>query len=84
MTQNEIRAAVLSSLKSVAPETDPSTLDGKVDFRDELDIDSMDFLKFVRSLHATLQVDVPERDYPKVRSVDGCVAYLDAKLTKPG
>ena len=48
------------------------------DLRDELDIDSMDFLRFVVDLHARLGVEVPERDYPKIRTLASCVDYLVA------
>lgn len=40
----------------------------------------MDFLRFVVGLHDTLHVDVPERDYPKIRTLDTCVAYLEQRL----
>ncbi len=80
MTHDEIRAVVVRSIESVAPEADASSLDPKVDLREELDIDSMDFLNFVTALHDELGVEIPEADYPKVKSIDGCVAYVAAKL----
>ena len=80
MNRADIERAVLRSLKAVAPEVDLSTLGREEDVRDALEIDSMDFLRFVVDLHDTLQVDVPERDYPKIRTVDACVAYLEQKL----
>ncbi len=46
------------------------------DLREELDIDSVDFLRFVVQLHERLGVSVPEADYPRIRTLDGCVAYL--------
>ncbi len=45
-------------------------------FRDQLDLDSMDLLNFVVALHATLQVEIPERDYPRLATLDSCVDYL--------
>ena len=75
-----IRAAIFESLSDVAPETDPASLDPSASLRDELDIDSMDFLNFVTGLHERLGVDVPEADYPKLDSVEGAVAYLAGKL----
>jgi acyl carrier protein len=47
--------------------------------RDQLDIDSMDFLNFVVALHERLHVDIPESDYPKVATLSGCVTYLAAR-----
>jgi acyl carrier protein len=80
MTVDEIKAAVLGALKSVAPEADPSALSGGADLREALDIDSMDFLRFVTYLHDELHVDIPERDYGRVRTLDACVSYIAAKL----
>jgi len=80
MNREDIRAAVVTALGTVAPEADPKTLSPTADLRDELDIDSMDFLKFVVSLHEHLKVDIPERDYGKVRTLNACVDYLAAKL----
>ena len=80
MTPQELRTNVLASLADVAPEADPTVLAPNADLRDALDIDSMDFLRFVVCLHDRLHVDIPERDYPKVRTIEGCVDYLAAKL----
>ena len=45
-------------------------------FRDQLDLDSMDLLNFVIGLHTALGVDIPEADYSKLATLDGCVDYL--------
>ena len=76
MTRSEIRAIVLRTLGEIAPEADLSTLEPGVSFRDQLDVDSMDLLNFVIALHAVLHVDIPEADYPKLATLDGCVDYL--------
>jgi acyl carrier protein len=76
MTRDEIRAIVLRTLGEIAPEADLSTLEPDVSFRDQLDVDSMDLLNFVIALHAVLHVDIPEVDYPKLATLDGCVEYL--------
>ncbi len=81
MNEDEIRASVMNLLHKVAPEADPATLDPRADIRDALDIDSMDFLRFVVGVHEKLGVDVPEADYPSIRTLDGCVAYLDRRLS---
>ena len=78
MTPEEIRAAVLRALGRVAPEADPASIDPAVPLREQLDIDSMDFLNFVIALHKAVGVDIPERDYPKLVTLDGCVKYLTA------
>ena len=71
-----IRAAVLAQLARIAPEVDPATLLGGVSLREQADIDSMDFLNLVIGLSDALGVEVPEADYPKLATLDGCVAYL--------
>jgi len=80
MTEDEIRTAVVEQLVSVAPDIDAGDIDPAASFRDQFDIDSMDFLNFVIALHERLGVDIPEIDYPKLSSLDGCVAYLAGKL----
>jgi acyl carrier protein len=78
MTPDEIRAAVVRALGAVAPEADLDHLQAEVGFREQLDIDSMDFLNFVIALHKDLHVEIPERDYPKLATLQGCLAYLIA------
>jgi acyl carrier protein len=79
MTAAEIRDAVLSILGGIAPEVDPASVRPDADLREELDIDSMDFLRFVVGLHDRLGVDVPESDYPRIRTLAGAVAYLASR-----
>jgi acyl carrier protein len=78
MNQADVRHLVEAAIHHVAPEADLSSVDTAVDLRDELDIDSMDFLNLVDELHDRTGVDIPERDYPSVSSIDGCIAYLTA------
>lgn len=78
-TVEEIRATLLSVLGTIAPEADPATLDPGESLREQLDLDSMDFLNFVIGVHKRLGVEIPEADYPRLASLDGAVAYLQAK-----
>ncbi len=78
MNRDQIRNVILSALSDIAPEADPSALAPRASLREELDIDSMDFLGFVTALHDRLGVTVPESDYPAVDSIDGAVAYVEA------
>jgi acyl carrier protein len=80
MTPDEIHAAVLRALGGVAPEADLEHIKPDVSFREQLDIDSMDFLNFVIALHKGLGVAVPEQDYPHLATLRGCVEYLSALL----
>ena len=79
----EIRSAVLRVLGEIAPEADLARIEPDVSFRDQLDIDSMDFLNFVIALHEELGVEIPEADYPKLATLDGCVAYLRDAASAP-
>ncbi len=81
MTREEIRAAVLRLLGEIAPEADLTQVRPDISFRDQLDIDSMDFVNFVTLLHDRLHVDIPEVDYRQVSTLTGCVEYLAARLS---
>lgn len=76
MTKDEIQAVVLRVLGRIAPEADLKTIDPRTSFRDQLDIDSVDFLNFAIGLNKELGVDIPDADLPKLASLDGCVSYL--------
>ena len=79
MTEAELRKTVLDTLGDIAPEADLDVLSPDKDLREELDIDSMDFLNFVIALHEKLGVDIPEADYPQLVTLDGAVGYLAAR-----
>ena len=76
MTETELRKTVLEALGDIAPEADLAALPPEKDLREQLDIDSMDFLNFVIALHEKLGVDIPEADYPQLITLDGAVGYL--------
>lgn len=77
-----LRARVLEVLKGIAPEA--TDVSGSADLREELDLDSMDFLHFVVGLHEKTGVEIPESDYRQVSTVDGAVGYLLDRLDTPG
>ncbi len=81
MTNDKIRSTVLCLLGDIAPEADPAQLKADVSFREQLDIDSMDLQNFIISLYKRFGVEIPERDYPKLVTLDGCIAYLSAALS---
>ncbi len=76
MNDTDIRAVIASALEEVAPGSDLDGIDADEDFVYELDIDSMDFLNFVIAVHEATGVDIPERDYPKLSSLNKATAYL--------
>ncbi|CDF85552.1 acyl carrier protein [Pseudomonas sp. QL9] len=80
MDEAAIRAEVLQALKTVAPEIDPATLRGDRVLREEVDLDSMDWLRFLTLLHQRLGVSIPEEDYWRFERLDDLVGYLLPRL----
>ena len=80
MTRDEIRTQISGALTSVAPEIDPASLTPSAALRDQVDLDSMDFLRFVMELHRRFGVDVPEADYQKLSTLNDVIDYLTAHL----
>jgi len=79
LSPDQIRETVLRLLGDIAPEADLTMLKPDISFRDQLDLDSMDFLNFVVLLHKTFGVDIPESDYPKYATLKGCLEQLSKK-----
>ncbi len=82
MNPADLRALLLRELKRLAPECDLDTLSPKARLREELDLDSVDFLNFVLALHRGLGVEVPEADYRVLATLEGCEAYLQGRLAE--
>ena len=78
MSDDEIKALILGEVAKIAPEFDPLQIDPAVDLRDQIDLDSMDILNLMIAIHAATGIDIPEADYPKMATLDECVAYLGA------
>ena len=78
MNEQELRDVVLRALIEVAPEVDAGSIDPGAVLTEQLDIDSMDFLNVVVAVHESTGIAIPERDYPKLSTLDGAVAYLAA------
>ena len=80
MGDQQIRQMVLDIIAVIAPDADLTDLKGDVRLRDQLDMDSMDFLDIVMELRKRYKVEVPKEDYPQLATLDGTVAYLVPKL----
>ena len=80
MTQDELRKVVLATLLSIAPEVEADELRADKPLRNEVDLDSMDWLNFLLGLHEKLAVDIPEADYAKLVTLNDVLAYLGARL----
>lgn len=76
MTNDEIRKIVIDLLGGIAPEADFDILDEDEELREALDLDSMDFLKFIAALHEATGVDIHEADYAKLDTMAGVIDYL--------
>jgi len=83
MNAEEPRPGIVSLLQRIAPEIEENTLDPKTALRDQVDLDSIDWLNFLVSLHDRYRVEIPESDYEKLRTLDDIAAYLASRLPKP-
>ncbi len=76
----DVRQIVIDIISDIAPDEDVTNLDDKKTLREQLDLDSMDFLDIVMELRKRHKVEVPQEDYPKLASLESCVAYLGPKF----
>jgi acyl carrier protein len=75
-TEQELRALVIDVLTEVAPDVDAESIDPDADFLEELDIDSMDFLNIIVAINERTGIEIPERDYPKLSTLNDAISYL--------
>jgi acyl carrier protein len=80
VNEDQLRHAVLQALYSIAPEAEDERIDPQTSLRDQLDIDSMDYLNFLVALKNAIGVEVPEADYAQVATLEDCIHYLAARL----
>lgn len=76
MDDNAIRAGVIAVLRDVAPEVEPDQLSGARALRQQVDLDSMDWLNVIIGWHQRFGVEIPEADYAKLVTIDAVVAYI--------
>ncbi len=81
MNTDDIRSEVLSVLTGIAPEVDADDIEDDELLRDQVDLDSMDWLNFLIGIHKKLQVEIPESDYASLRTLADVVRYVDEHLT---
>lgn len=79
MTPAKARELAVRALETVAPDIDAAALDGTADLREDVGLDSMDFLRFVEALSEGSGVRIEEDDYPELSTLDGCVAYFSGR-----
>jgi acyl carrier protein len=76
LTPDEIRAVIFDVLGAIAPEIEPAAIEPERPLRDQVDLDSMDFLNVIVGLHERLGVDIPESDYGEFATLNRAVDYL--------
>ena len=76
MNAEEIRQVLLEILGRIVPDEDLSTLKNDVPFREQIELDSMDFLDIVMELRKQYRIQIPEEDYTHLNTMGGAVAYL--------
>jgi len=85
MNEQELRDVVIGTLTEIAPDTDPAAIDPDADLVEQLDIDSMDFLNVVVAIHERTGIEIPERDYGKLSTLNELIVYLgDARKQGAG
>lgn len=82
-TSQDIRSDILSVLTSIAPEVEPEEIEDHTLLRDQVDLDSMDWLNFLVGIHKRFSVDIPESDYQKLRTVADLVGYVERHTMTP-
>jgi len=80
MTRPEIREVIIGILERIAPDEDLSNLDDAVAFREQMELDSMDFLDIVMELRKQYRVQIPESEYEHLITMNSTVDYLEPKL----
>lgn len=80
MTRDEIRDVILEIIEDIDEDADFDSLDADKPLRDQLDLDSMDFLDIVMELRKRYQLQIPEEEYPELSTLNSCVNYLEPKL----
>jgi acyl carrier protein len=80
MTRDEIKDMILEIIEDIDEEADFASLDADKPLRDQLDLDSMDFLDIVMELRKRYKLQIPEEEYPELATLTSCVNYLEPKL----
>ena len=80
MTPPEIRQVIIEILEKIAPDEDLSSIDDSKPFRDQMELDSMDFLDIVMELRKLYRIQIPEDDYHHLVTMNSTVEYLTPRL----
>ncbi len=84
MTEQQVKEIVLDIISVVAPDSELDGVKSDQPLRDQLDLDSMDFLDIVMELRKRYKIEVPKEDYPHLASLDSCASYLLPHFSEVG
>ena len=76
MATEQHRELIITLIRRIAPEAELTQLNPDLRFRDQFEFDSIDCLNLVMTLGRELQIDIPETDYPRLATLNGCLHYL--------
>jgi len=82
MTKEQIRDTILEIIAQIIPDEDLSNLKGDIPIREQVELDSMDFLDIIMELRKRYGIEVPEDDYAQLATLDSSVAYLEPRMRK--
>ncbi|TET50426.1 MAG: acyl carrier protein [Dehalococcoidia bacterium] len=80
MTKEQIKDTLLEIIAQIIPDEDLSNLKGDIPIREQVELDSMDFLDIIMELRKHYGIEVPEDDYMQLATLDGSVAYLEPRM----
>jgi len=80
MNPDQIRQVILDILEKIAPDEDLTEIEDEIPFREQIELDSMDFLDIVMELRKQYRIEIPEDDYGQLASMQSTVAYLEPLL----
>lgn len=80
MNETDIRRGVLETLLSIAPEVQADAVLDAAPLREQVDLDSMDWLNVLQGLHQRFGVDIPEADYARLSTLEQIVGYLAERV----
>jgi acyl carrier protein len=80
MTKEEIKSVLMEIVAQIIPDEDLTNLKGDIPIREQVELDSMDFLDIIMELRKRYGIEVPENDYVQLATLDGSVAYLEPRM----
>ncbi len=80
LDREALKATAFDILRGIAPEVEPADIEPATPLRQQVDLDSMDWLNFLIGLHQRLGVNIPEADYAQLVTLDKVLDYLQARL----